>query len=154
MIRFAELKDIPRLMALLEQVNRVHYLGRPDLFKEGTKYSPEELESILSDQNTPVFVYEEGGGVRGYAFCQMQVTSGSRLMCDLKTCYIDDLCVDETCRGRGIGRALYDYVCAYALNSGCYHVTLNVWSLNPGAMRFYESLGMTPYKIGMEKILK
>ena len=114
MIRLATNHDIPRLMALLGQVNRVHYLGRPDLFKEGTKYSPAELEKILDDKNTPVFVYEEGGTVAGYAFCQMQETRGSRLMCDRKACYIDDLCVDEACRGRGIGHALYDHVCAFA----------------------------------------
>ena len=41
----------------------------------------------------------------------------------------------------------------FARESGCYNVTLNVWSCNEGAMRFYEKMGLVPQKIGMEKIL-
>ena len=37
MIRKAEVKDIPRMMALLSQVDLVHHEGRPDLFGIGTK---------------------------------------------------------------------------------------------------------------------
>ncbi len=153
MIRGAEERDIPRLITLLEQVNRVHHEGRPDLFRLGTKYGPEELKSILADKNTPVFVYEDGGEAAGYAFCQIQRHPADRLLTEAAACYIDDLCVDERLRGRGIGRRLFEYVCAYAKEQGCYHVTLNVWCLNPGAMRFYERLGMKPLKIGMETIL-
>ena len=67
--------------------------------------------------------------------------------------YIDDICVDEGARGRGVGRALYGHILGFAREKGCYNVTLNVWSCNPGAMAFYEKLGLTPYKVGMEKIL-
>ena len=34
-----------------------------------------------------------------------------------------------------------------------YNVTLNVWSLNESAMKFYEACGLVPQKIGMEHIL-
>ncbi|WP_304648674.1 N-acetyltransferase, partial [uncultured Dubosiella sp.] len=79
--------------------------------------------------------------------------AGDRLFADIETLYIDDICVDEQARHQHIGKALYDFVLAYARERGCYNVTLNVWSLNPGAQAFYESLGMKPYKIGMETIL-
>ena len=72
---------------------------------------------------------------------------------DVRTLYVDDICVDEASRGSGVGRALYEHVVAFAREEGFYNVTLNVWSCNPGAMRFYESLGMRPYKIGMEEVL-
>lgn len=52
-----------------------------------------------------------------------------------------------------VGRALYNSALAQARALGCYNVTLNVWSCNPGAAAFYQSLGMQPYKIGMETIL-
>ena len=55
-VRFAEKKDIPSIMELLRQVNRVHYEGRPDLFRPETKYTEEELSGILEDPETPVFV--------------------------------------------------------------------------------------------------
>ena len=41
----------------------------------------------------------------------------------------------------------------YAKKNGFYNVTLNVWNCNPSAMKFYESMGLVPYKVGMEKIL-
>ena len=53
----------------------------------------------------------------------------------------------------GVGAALYEYVKAYAKDQGFYNITLNVWTCNPGAVAFYEKMGLTPQKIGMEEIL-
>ncbi|MDE5678973.1 MAG: GNAT family N-acetyltransferase, partial [Lachnospiraceae bacterium] len=72
---------------------------------------------------------------------------------DMTTLYIDDLCVDENLRGRHVGRALYEAVLAFARTQGCYNVTLNVWSCNESALRFYEACGLKPQKVGMEVIL-
>ena len=154
-VRRAEKRDIPAILALLVQVDMVHHNGRPDLFKgPATKYSSEELEQILEDETTPVFVcVDEHDRVLGHGFCVIQ-HSGGRLMVEHSTLYIDDICVDETARGHGVGRALYDFLVAYARGKGFYNITLNVWSCNPGAMAFYEKLGFVPYKTGMEIILK
>ena len=153
-IRRAEEKDIPRMGALLEQVNMVHHLGRPDIFKVGKKYTDEELVAILKDDKKPILVaVDENDFVMGYAFCVLQQHVGSQLMTDIKTLYIDDLCVDETLRGGGIGRALYHAAVALARKLDCYNLTLNVWSCNESAMRFYQSCGLLPQKVGMELIL-
>lgn len=74
-------------------------------------------------------------------------------MQDMTTLYLDDLCVDEACRGQQVGRALYEAVLDLARSMGCYNLTLNVWSCNESAMRFYEKLGLKPQKVGMEVIL-
>ena len=153
-VRRAEARDIPGILNLLVQVNMVHHNGRPDLFKgPTTKYTEAELERILRDDETPVFVCtDEQGRVLGHGFCVLQ-HAGGRLMVEHDALYIDDICVDGSARGRGVGRALYDRILAYAREKGCYHVTLNVWSCNPGAEAFYRKLGMRPYKTGMETIL-
>ncbi len=153
-VRRAESRDIPAIMDLLVQVNMVHHNGRPDLFRgPTTKYTEDELKAIIANDETPVFVCVDGEDrVLGHGFCVMQ-HSGGQLMAEHDTLYIDDICVDEAARGMGAGRALYEAILEYARGQGCYNVTLNVWSCNPGAMRFYEKLGMTPYKVGMEKIL-
>ena len=153
-VRRAEVRDIPALMALLIQVNLVHHNGRPDLFKgPTTKYTEAELAAILADPATPVFVgVDDAGRVLGHGFCVLQ-HSGGRLMEDHDTLYIDDICVDEAARGLGVGRTLYAHILAHARQKGCYNVTLNVWTCNPGAMQFYEKLGLKPYRVGMEMIL-
>lgn len=155
LIRRANSHDIPSLNRLLEQVLMVHHRGRPDLFKSGAKkYTDEELTALLADENRPVFAaFDEKGQMLGYAFCIFQQHINNNILTDVLTLYIDDLCVDETCRGRGVGRKLYDHVLAFARQSGCYNVTLNVWSLNESAMAFYERMGLRPQKIGMETIL-
>ena len=153
-VRRAEKRDIPALMKLLAQVNRVHYDGRPDLFKLTTKYTEDELAGILENDRTPVFVCEDGAGcILGHGFCMLQRPENTRLLHDNLTLYIDDICVDETARGQQVGRAIYEHILSFARSCGCYNVTLNVWTCNPGAMRFYEALGMEPYKVGMETIL-
>lgn len=81
------------------------------------------------------------GTVQGYAFCIFQQYVNHNIMTDIKTLYIDDLCVDEACRGQHIGTALYRHVLDFARASGCYNVTLNVWSLNESAMKFYQAPG-------------
>lgn len=154
LVRRAVEKDIPSLMELLKQVNKVHYDGRPDLFKLETKYSPDELSKIIADNDTPVFVCEnEDGKILGHGFCVMQRPENTRLLTDILTLYIDDICVDESARGMHVGEAIYEHIIEYARSKGCYNVTLNVWSCNPGAMKFYEKMGLVPYKVGMEKIL-
>ena len=153
-VRCAVEADIPALMALLVQVNRVHYEGRPDLFKPATKYTEDDLRRIFQNDELPVFVcVDDDDRVLGHGFCVFQQHVNSNLLTDVKTLYIDDICVDEAARGRGVGRAIYGHILDFAREAGCYNVTLNVWSCNPGAMAFYEKLGLTPYKVGMEKIL-
>ena len=153
-IRRAVQNDIPALSELLRQVCNVHHQGRPDLFKpDGTKYTSEQLTELIADDSRPIFVAETEEGVKGYAFCMFKQHMNDTCVTDIRTIYIDDLCVDEHCRGKHIGRQLYEYVLQFARESGCYNVTLNVWCCNPDAIQFYEKCGLVPQKIGMEKIL-
>ncbi len=132
----------------------VHHNGRPDLFKPNAKkYTDAELMEIISDDSKPIFVAINNEEVLGYAFCVFQQHINNHILTDIKTLYIDDLCVDEEKRGMHIGKHLYEYVLGFAKERGCYNVTLNVWSCNENAMKFYESCGLVPQKVGMEKIL-
>ena len=152
-IRKAVIADIPRIIDLLHQVNMVHHRLRPDLFKPNTtKYSEHELKTMLSDTTKPIFVYNDGE-VLGYAFCQISEVKDDRLLCDRKTLYIDDICVEETARGRHIGKDLFEFVKCYAQSISCHNITLNVWAGNNAAMHFYQSVGMQPQKTGMEILL-
>ena len=153
-IRLANTSDIPGMIRLLRQVGQVHHDIRPDLFRDGAqKYSPSDLEALLQDAARPIFVGVEDGRMLGYCFCILEEVKDNPVLCDVKSLYIDDLCVDETIRGKHVGTKLYDHVCAYARSIGCCSVTLNVWCGNDSAMGFYESRGMKPRKIYMETAL-
>ena len=76
-----------------------------------------------------------------------------KLLQDIKTLYIDDICVDEKARGQHVGKALYEYVRDYAQSVGCNNVTLNVWDGNDAALSFYRKMGMRVQKTTMEIVL-
>ena len=154
MIRMAAEKDIPKIGDLLSQVCLVHHNGRPDIFNVGRKYSSEQLKELLKDKNRPILVsVDQNDNVMGYCFCIFEQHVNHSVLTDIKSLYIDDLCVDENLRGKHIGKELYQAAVEFAKENGCYNLTLNVWSCNTSALRFYESCGLLPQKIGMELIL-
>ena len=153
MIRLATTNDIPRLLELLHQVNMVHYERRPDIFKpHTTKYNDEQVQDLLTQPDKAIFVYEDES-VQGYAFVQMEDVHDDILLQDMRTLYIDDICVDEQAQGKHVGKQLFDHVRAYAEKLGCGAITLNVWEGNDAAMAFYRKLGMSVRKTCMEMMI-
>ena len=153
-IRFAETRDIPGMINLLQQVGEVHHQIRPDLFRAGAqKYDHADLELLLKDENRPILIADVDGAVAGYAFCILQDIQDDTVLCDRKVLYIDDICVDENCRGQGIATQLYRHVTEYAKNQGYGFITLNVWAGNDNAQKFYEHLGFTVRNTHMESKL-
>ena len=154
-IRIAAEKDIPRVLALLSQVLEIHAAIRPDIFIPGTtKYTREDLLALFADAQTPVYVaVDDDDRVMGYAFCALREPPAKDNVVPFRTLYVDDLCVDEACRGQGIGRALFDFVLQEARRRGCYEVTLCVWEGNDSARRFYDCMGMKPKETVMEYVL-
>ena len=152
-IRRAKEADIPKLIDLLEQVLLVHHKVRPDLFQEkGVKYTESELAELIADDSRPIFVYEdESGTILGHMFTVIEESHAPKVA--HKTLFIDDLCVDEAARGQKIGEQLYRFALQYAKEIGCYNLTLNVWSANKSAVRFYERQGLTPQETRMEQII-
>ena len=154
MIRRANINDISQIINLLHQVNMVHHIIRPDLFKpHTTKYNEQELSKMLDNDNKPIFVFDDGG-VLGYAFCQISEVQNDILLQDTKTMYIDDICVDENARGKHVGKALFEFVRDYAQTIGCHNITLNVWTGNDAAQSFYKNMGMQVQKTTMELVFK
>ena len=153
-IRFATEQDVGGILELLRQVGQIHYEGRPDLFRAGAqKYGPSQVLALLNSSKTPIFVAVEEEKVLGYGFCKVKAYDKDPVFCDSTELYIDDICVDENCRGQHIGTAIYQEIMRYAKMRRCHNVTLNVWNFNESAMKFYESLGMKPQRVFMETIL-
>ena len=155
-VRRAVTKDIPEIARLLYQVNNVHADIRPDLFvHDKRKYTDEEIKAIIKSDETPVFVcYEDVNSetLLGYCFSVFEQKHGHSLQ-PVKTLYLDDICVDEKARGRHVGTEIFNYVKEFAKKSGCYDMTLNVWEGNDSAKAFYEAMGLSVLKYGMEIVI-
>lgn len=154
-IRFAIAEDVPGILALLQQVGALHHEGRPDLFRKGAqKYGASQVLSMLEASDAPIFVAVEDGAVLGYGFCQVKSHALSPVFNDFTELYIDDICVDKNCRGKHIGTEIYQEIRRYAKMRKCHNVTLNVWSFNESAMKFYEACGLKPQRVFMETVLE
>ena len=154
-IRRARKEDLNGVEKLLVQVNNLHVELRPDIFvANAVKYDEEKFDALISSDKTPVFVaVDDEGKVLGHLFCSIRDYKQVAAYRDFKTLFIDDLCVDETTRGQGVGKALYEFAIGYAREKGCYDVTLNVWEGNKSARAFYEKMGMFEKETQMEYIL-
>lgn len=155
MIRLAEKKDVPALKKLLEEVLYIHHVGRPDIFKaKGQKYTDEQLAALVLVKENPIFVYEdENGEVIGHCMCQTIDRAEAPNAYAYKTLFIDDLCIEEKARGKHVGKAMYEYVKAYAKENGYYNITLHAWECNPEGVGFYKHLGMEIQQYTMEELL-
>lgn len=153
-IRAADRQDIPGILELLRQVGQVHHEIRPDIFPAGTlKYDTDRLMQRLADPTQPVFVAEQDGQIVGHCFCEHKEYEDAGASIRRKELYIDDLCIDENSRGKGVAQALYRHVCDYATAQGCNYITLSVWNGNGRATAFYEKMGLTPRYTTMERKL-
>jgi len=154
-IRKAADQDIPAILDLLGQVLQIHADLRPDIFIPGTtKYTAGELKAMLGDNARPIYVAaDEEDRCVGYAFCQLKEQPSVNHMVPFRSFFIDDLCVSREARGRHIGERLFEHVKCEARRLGCYEVTLNVWTGNTPAEKFYEKMGMKTKERQMEYIL-
>ena len=150
LIRRADISDIPDLLRLLVQVCNVHQDIRPDIFKrDGVKYTESDLTALLQDESRPVWCALEEENFLGYCFCQWKEYRNSSVSTNRKELYIDDLCVDEAARGKGVATALFRFVTETAKAESSDFITLNVWAGN-SAQQFYEKMGMKPRKTTLE----
>lgn len=154
-IRFAKPEDTLGILRLLEQIGRLHYALRGDMFQtQAQKFGASQVLARLENPNTPTFVAVEDSRVVGYSFCELKIFDKHPVIADHKELFLEDLCVDENARGLGIGKKLYDCVIQYAREQGCHNVTLHVWSNNTQAVHFYEKMGMKPQRYIMETLLE
>ncbi len=152
-IRNAEEKDIQRINELLVQIGGIHHKARPDIFNPATpKFSANDLKEILDSSDRFIFVaVDESDIVQGHLFCQIRTSDGQGVIAKIKTMWIEDLCVDENIRSRGIGSQLFDAVEKFAKEQQCGSITLCVWQFNESAKVFYEKNGMTTQRTTLEK---
>ncbi|NLN56001.1 MAG: GNAT family N-acetyltransferase [Clostridiales bacterium] len=150
-IRKAEEKDIPCLLTLLDTIRELHHKGRPDVFRDnGTKYNEKQLKEKLNSPEEGIFVAYDGETFLGYICTVIKEYIDHNILLDKKVLYVDDLCVIEESRGRGVGRMLMDEAKDFAKANKCVSLELNVWKFDGSAEGFYRSYGFTTMSRRME----
>ena len=154
-VRRALPEDYDVIGRLLFEISAQHRKGRPDLFSAAsTKYDRNAYLELLRDEREIIFsACTNDGRVVGYMICKLIEQNSNPVLCDIKTLYIDDLCVDSDFRACHVGQHLMDAAEEYARKIGCHNLTLNVWEFNESARAFYDKLGYSTQRRYMEKVL-
>jgi ribosomal protein S18 acetylase RimI-like enzyme len=141
--RQATQADLLTLCELGQSLNSLHHQARPDIYSDATKQVERDQPHWLPSLTTPThaaFLAESHGLGVGFITAQVGEPS-SPLMQPLRSCRIGSVCVLETMRGQGIGRALMALAQRWAMEQGATDIRLTVWAFNEPALRLYEEIG-------------
>lgn len=150
----AKKEQAEQIARLLGYICEFHAKGRPDIFVPGSaKYDAESVCRLIDDPGVTVLTAAEGGTVLGYLIAKVTFTGTDPHIKRMKTFYVDDLCVSPEHTRTGVGTALFNEARRRAKELGCERIDLNVWAFNEDAIRFYEKMGLSVYRMHMEELL-
>jgi GNAT superfamily N-acetyltransferase len=103
------------------------------------------LAAMLADDRVHLLVAEDNGGVVATATVVIvpNLTHNGQPWAQ-----VENVVVDESVRGTGVGRAIMDECVRRAWEAGCYKVQLQSADHREGAHRFYEGLGFRASSVG------
>lgn len=150
-IRKIQKEDTKKIIPLLEQVSTLHINMRPDIFKEKTEANMEkEILDIINNEEKISFVAEENEKILGIIVLKIKEVINHINLKNSKVLWIEELCVDENNRGKGIGKILINNAKEIAKDLKCERLELNCWEANKDAITFYEKQGMKSQRRIME----
>lgn len=135
-IRLATATDEVAVLDLLEQLFEPPGRTPVDYTRERARA---HFRKYLAHADAGVLLAEGGGQAVGLASVYVDIPS---MRYGLR-CWVEDLVVDKSQRGRGVGRRLLDAATAWARDHGCSHLELDSGMGRKDAHRFYLAQGMT-----------
>jgi GNAT superfamily N-acetyltransferase len=138
-VRDARPEDLPRIVALLQQL--AEQGEHPEM--EGplvTDRHEAALRDLAADPRARLLVLEAEGRVMGSlaVYVLPNLSHGGRPFA-----IVENVIVDGAARGSGYGRLLMDRAVDLARDAGCYKVSLTSNNRRAAAHRFYERIGFT-----------
>jgi len=113
----------------------------------------DHLLKTCAEQDGTLFIAEVGGQVVGFAAVQSRVPNEDVDESDYLFALISDLGVNESHRGQGIGRALFESCEAFARDRGARWLRIGVLGRNEVARGLYERCGFEDRQVLLEKPL-
>jgi GNAT superfamily N-acetyltransferase len=135
-LRMVTPEDVPTILGFVTALAAYEHLEDEVLATEADFHSslfgtPARAEALIAEMDgKPV-----GFAVWFYNFSTFRGRHGL---------FLEDIFVDPTHRGAGIGRAIFRFLARRAIAQGCARMDWDVLNWNSTAIRFYRSLGAHP----------
>ena len=138
-IEIPKLDDFKRVNELAKQVHELHVNWNPDLFLSVDEVLPKEYFEILI-QNKEIFIAKLNNEIVGYVIFSIREKDNPSMRYR-KQLNIEAICIDENCRGNGIGTLLLNHTRKVGKEQGCTDMYLTVNQENENAIKVYEKFG-------------
>ena len=143
--------DWESIQRISVQIHDLHAAWRPDIYFHTDEPYPKAR--FLEDSSKGLlYVARQDNRVLGYVVLAILEKGGPGTVA-VRQLRLESICVDETCRGQGIGKAMMAELPLIAGMLNCTGLVLGVHPENQSALRFYQSCGFSVRTINMEKKL-
>lgn len=148
MLELARPEDRNTVNELAIEVHAMHAAWRPDIYEIVEQLYPEErfLEAI---RQRSLYVAKLNNVTVGYIAVKIRDYDWPGVV-RRKIMIVDEFCVEESCRGQGIGQQMMLELRALARAFRCTDLQLGVYPQNDDAVGFYQKCGFTIQNITMQ----
>lgn len=151
MLELAVETDREAVNRLACQVHAMHVGWLPETYEMPPEMYPEErFQKAIAERS--LYVARLHGAVVGYMNLMIRNFDGLGLK-KRKVLRIDEIAVEESIRGQGVGTKMMEDVRALARAFGCTDLQLGVYPQNDVAVAFYRKCGFTVRSIEMQRKL-
>lgn len=139
-IEIPQIEDWKRVNELAKQVQELHVQWRPDLFMSVDNVIIQKDFEIMVE-NKEIVVAKLQDEIIGYMMFNIRELI-RHTMRYRKQLAIEAICVEEKCRGNGVGTTLLEYAKKIGKENDCTDIYLTVNEENEGAIKLYERFGL------------
>lgn len=152
-IKETKIDDIEQIVDILNQISKIHYESRPDIFRKKSKneIKKEVIEIVNNTERKILIATDENSKIYGLIVYKIKEVKEHINLKNSKVLYIEDIGVDEKYRKKGLGKQLMKKVEEIAKELECRRIELNCWNFNEDAIKFYNQIGLTTQRRIMEK---
>ena len=139
-IRKATMADAPALRELYLELERDAVRFQPEHFVTGEREDA-FFRDIFESPSQDILVMDDGGEAVGFVHVMMIPQKRVPCLKPQTAVYMQDLCVREDMRNRGIGTGLVRAAKAYGRENGADFIRTQVFPQNTDGLRFYARSG-------------
>ncbi|MDY3200462.1 MAG: GNAT family N-acetyltransferase [Arcobacter sp.] len=130
-LRIATINDAQLVIDFMKK------LGKYQKMQDAIIATPEQIKKLLEEKfGEAIFGFYKEKVVSFAYFYQKSSAFTGR-----KGLYIDGFFIDDSLRGKGFGKIMFQYISKYAVNKSCEFLEWGCLDWNISAIKFYEKLG-------------
>lgn len=145
-INIIETTDANVLAILNHDVQEIHYNIEPKIFKPYSEEGMEKLfENMLKEDEVNAYLAYYNDEIAGYMILTRKEQKESFFRFAYSAIHIDQICVEKSYKGKGIGKALVDFAIEHAKRLNIDRIEMNYWTQNANSGEFFRSQGFESY---------